>query len=78
MLSESICISSKIQIDSLCICETCEIVVLSKNSIKKYKEIRLKKYGKIIINNFILIYLPNYSWLVKRKYRIALQKKSNK
>jgi len=44
---ESICILDEIQMDSLGMCESCEIVAVPKANLEKYKKQRLKEIEEI-------------------------------
>ena len=41
------CIVSEIQINQLCMCDSCEIITVPEEDLEKYKEHRLKKIEEI-------------------------------
>ena len=43
----SACILDEIQMDSLGMCDSCEVVTIPEEDLKKYKEERLEKIDKI-------------------------------
>ena len=45
--NESTCILDEIQVDSLGVCEECEVVTIPKETLGEYKKTRLKEIAEI-------------------------------